>query len=74
VNIQVEGVEFKTARDAVRHAKASMSSRAIRIGGKNLVVDQSEADRLAASGVEFAFLCEHQMPDGSRRIMTVPVN
>jgi len=39
-----------------------------------MVVPQSDCDRLAASGVEFAYLFDHEMPDGSYRIVTVPVN
>ena len=27
---------------------------------------------LAAAGVEFAYLCDHEMPDGTHRIITVP--
>jgi hypothetical protein len=47
---------------------------AVRVEGKNLVVARDEADRLAAAGVEFAYLCDHEMPDGEHRIVTVPVN
>jgi hypothetical protein len=42
--------------------------------GKPMVVAQADCDRLAAAGVEFAYLFNHEMPDGSFRIMTVPVN
>jgi hypothetical protein len=38
------------------------------------VVTAAEADRLAAAGVSFAYLCEHVTPDGQYRVMTVPVN
>ena len=44
------------------------------IAGRCFVVDQSEADRLAAAGVEFAYLCDHELPDGTSRIVTIPVN
>jgi hypothetical protein len=33
-----------------------------------------DADRLEAAFVEFAYLHDHEMPDGSHRIVTVPVN
>jgi hypothetical protein len=39
-----------------------------------MVVDQSDAHRLEAASVEFAYLHDHEMPDGSYRIVTVPVN
>ncbi len=67
----VRGTAYPTARAAVRHRAGG---KAILVGGRNLVVAAEEADRLAAAGVEFAYLCEHAMPDGEFRIMTVPVN
>jgi len=42
--------------------------------GQNLVIDEADAQRLAAAGVEFAYLHDHQMPDGEHRLVTVPVN
>jgi len=32
-----------------------------------LVVARREADRLAEAGIEFAYLCDHEMPDGTWR-------
>lgn len=37
-------------------------------------IQWTEADRLAAAGIEFAYLCDHEMPDGKHYIATVPVN
>jgi hypothetical protein len=68
----IRGVPFATARAAIR--KATGGKRAITVDGKNLVVTEAEAERLAAAGISFAYLCDHRMPDGTRRIMTVPVN
>ncbi len=35
---------------------------------------KEEAERLETAGVEFAYLFDHEMPDGTFRIITVPVN
>ena len=69
----IEAIEFGNASDAVQYAEAG-GRHAIRLDGKHLVVTRREADRLAEAGVAFAYLCDHEMPDGSFRIMTVPVN
>jgi hypothetical protein len=37
-----------------------------------MVVDQNDAHRLKAAGVEFAYLHDHEVPGGSHRIVTVP--
>jgi hypothetical protein len=65
----IQGAEFPSAREAIRHARASWRGKAILLGGKNLVVRPEDADRLAAAGVAFAYLCEHR-----GRVVTVPVN
>jgi hypothetical protein len=74
MTIEFKATEFSTASEAIQWANASGRGRAVLLSGKNYVMEQSEADRLAAAGVEFAYLCDHEMPDGSHRIMTVPVN
>lgn len=66
--------EFPCAGEAIQHVNASGRGVAILLGGTPYVVEQAEADRLAAAGVEFAYLIDHEMPDGTFRIMTVPVN
>jgi hypothetical protein len=37
-------------------------------------MEKSEAERIAAAGVEFAYLFDHEMPDGTHRLISVPVN
>jgi hypothetical protein len=74
MNIDVQGIEFPTEGEAIQHTYAHGRGVAIRIGGKNLVVEQTEADRIVALGASFAYLTLHDMPDGSTRIVTVPVN
>ena len=74
MTIEFQATEFETAHEAIQWTEADWRGVAVRVDGKNLVVDRAEADRLAAAGVEFAFLCDHEMPDGEHRIVTVPVN
>lgn len=72
--VQVHGIEFENASEALQHAEASGRGQAILVGGKHLVVEEAEANRLAEMGVPFAHVCDHQLPDGTFRIVTVPVN
>jgi len=74
MTIEFRAIEFKTAHEAIQWTEAGEAGKVIRLDGKNYVVEQGEADRLAAAGVEFAYLHDHQMPDGAYRIVTVPVN
>ena len=74
MTINFKALNFETADEAVQHACASGEGVAIRLNDEPLVVLQEDADRLNAAGVEFAYLCDHKMPDGSYRIVTVPVN
>jgi hypothetical protein len=67
--IEFEAVEFPSAQEAIQHSFASRQGEAILLGGKHLVVSGGDADRLAAAGVCFAYLC-----DDAGRIVTVPVN
>ena len=73
-NVTISGAEFGSANETIQHTEASGRGEAIRVGGKVLVVEQAEADRLAAAGVEFAYLEVHKAADGTERIMTIPVN
>jgi hypothetical protein len=68
VTIAFEAIEFSTVHEAIQHSEAA-GGEAIRLHGKNLVVSQQGAERLAAAGVSFAWLGDH---DG--QIVTVPVN
>ena len=68
-----EAIEFDSALEAAQYAEAG-GNRAILLGGKPFVVARREADCLAEAGIEFAYLCDHEMPDGTFRLMTVTVN
>ena len=74
MTVSYEAIEFETASEAIQHTYASGEGVAIRLNGEPLVVLQEDADRLDAAGVDFAYLCDHEMPDGSHRIVTVLVN
>jgi hypothetical protein len=65
---ELKFLEFASALEALQHATAN-GGKAIRMGGRNLVASEPDAQFLAALGIEFAYLCEH---DG--RIVTIPVN
>lgn len=59
--------------DAIQWADAA-GGRAILLGGKTVVVATTDAERLEMARVDFAYLCDHEMPDGSHRIVSIPVN
>ena len=69
--IKLRATEHHSAHEALQHLEDSRDERAISVGNKYLTLSQAEADRLAAMGVEFAYLIHHR-PTG--RIMTIPVN
>jgi len=60
--VTFRAVEFETADEAVQHTHADGRGVAIRVAARNLVVDPADADRLAAAGIEFAYLCDHETP------------
>ena len=72
--IEINGCEFPTMDETIQDCDASGWDHALVVGGKNICVMREEADRLARMGVEFAYLQNHEMPDGSHRIITIPVN
>jgi hypothetical protein len=74
MSITYEAIEFETASEAIQHTDASGRGVAISVRGQAMVVDHNDAHRLEPAGVEFAYLHDHEMPDGSNRIVTVPVN
>ena len=74
MTIEFEAIEFKTVREAIQWTEAGECGVAVLLDGKTYVMDRAEADRLAAAGVEFAYLHDYEMPDGEHRIVTVPVN
>jgi hypothetical protein len=67
--IEFEAIEFPSAHEAIRHSFASRQGEAILLNGKNLVISRPDAERLAAAGVSFAYLC-----DDAGRIVTLPVH
>ncbi|MCK6458173.1 MAG: hypothetical protein L6Q92_16795 [Phycisphaerae bacterium] len=73
MTIEYQAIDFETAHEAIQWTEASGKGVAILLDGPK-VVSQDDADRLAAAGVEFAYLHDHEMPDGTHRIVTVPVN
>jgi hypothetical protein len=74
MTINFKALGFESASEAIQHVNASGEGVAITLHGESMVVSEEDAHRLDAAGVEFAYLCDHEMPDGSWRIMTVPVN
>jgi len=68
-----QAIEFDSADEALQHANAA-SGEAILLYGQPLVVSQDDAHRLHAAGVEFAYLVDHDLPDGTSRILSIPVN
>jgi len=74
MNITIHGIEFTDAAEAIGHTVAAGCGVVISVRGRTLVVERGEAERLAAAGVAFAYVTAHEMPDGTSRIMTVPVN
>jgi hypothetical protein len=74
MTIEFQALEFETADEAIQHTSASGEGVAIKLRRESIVIEQEDADRLAAAGVEFAYLCDHEMPDSTNRIVTIPVN
>jgi hypothetical protein len=72
--LDIHATKCESCSDALQHADASGFGEAILLDGKAMVVPQADCDRLQAAGVGFAYLHNHEMPDGSYRIMTVPVD
>lgn len=72
--IEINALECESCSDAIQHADASGEGEAVLLMGKPMVVPQSDCDRLAAAGVEFAYLHDHELKDGRHIIVTVPIN
>ncbi len=68
-----KAIEFETAGDAIQHTEAA-GGEAILFNARPFVVTADEAKRIAAAGVEFAYLVEHETPNGDLQIVTIPVN
>ena len=75
MTIEFTAIEFDNADEAIQHTYADpRDGVAVLLCGKHYVMQKAEAERLAAAGVEFAYLFDHDLPDGRNIIMTVPVN
>ena len=72
--IEFHATEFSTAHEAIQWANASGRGEAVLVHGRRMVVDAKTLDMLHAARAEFAYLGDHEMPDGTHRIVTVPVN
>ena len=72
--INIHAIECESNSDALQWADASGQGEAVLLDGEPMVVPKDDCYRLQAAGVGFAYLCDHEMPDGSYRIVTVPVN
>ena len=67
--ITIRATEHPSAHKAIQHLEVSGDDHAVLVGNKYLTLKQAEAQRIAAAGVEFAYLIDHQ-----GKIMTIPVN
>jgi hypothetical protein len=67
--IAIRGTEHPSAHEAIQHLEVSGDDHAILVDNKYLTLKHSEVERIAAAGIEFAYLVDH---DG--QIMTIPVN
>jgi hypothetical protein len=68
-HITIRATEHPSAHEALQHMEVSGDDHAILVGGKYLTVTKAEAERIAAAGVEFAYLVDHH-----GKIVTIPVN
>jgi hypothetical protein len=69
-----DAFEHRTASDAIQWMYADGRGEAIYVGGRYVTAPKAECDRLAAEGVSFAYLHDHELPDGRHTIVTIPVN
>jgi len=67
--ITIRATEHRSPHEAIQHLAVSGDDHAIAIGDKYLTLKQTEVDRIAATGVEFAYLVDHH-----GKIMTIPIN
>jgi hypothetical protein len=67
--ITIRATEHTSAHEAIQHLDASGDDHAILVAGKCLTAKQAEVEKIAAAGIEFAYLVDHH-----GKIMTIPVN
>ncbi len=68
-DITIRATEHPSAHEAIQHLDISGDDHAILLDGKYLTAKRAEVEKIAAAGVEFAYLVDHQ-----GKIMTIPVN
>ena len=68
-DITLRATEHQNAHEAIQHLDVSGDDHAIFLDGKYLTAKQVEVDRVAAAGIEFAYLV-----DNHGKIMTIPIN
>ena len=68
-NVTIRATDHRNAHEAIQHLDVSGDDHAILVGQKYLTLKQAEVERIAAAGIEFAYLVDR---DGT--IMTIPVN
>lgn len=74
MEITIQAIKCRSMGEALQEADAGGQGKAVLLQGGPMVVPQTDLYRLEEAGVEFAYLHNHEMPDGSYRIVTVPVN
>ncbi len=67
--ITIRATEHPSAHEAIQHLDVSGDDHAILVGNKYLTLQRAEAERIAAAGIEFAYLVDHH-----GKIMTIPAN
>jgi hypothetical protein len=73
--LTINAIEFDHAWEALQHINADPRwDTAIILRGKHYATHKADAEKLEMARVEFAYLHDVEMPDGSWRIMTIPVN
>ena len=72
--ITFKAIEFNGAAEAIQWASASRRGEVVLIGSGHYVIEHNEAEQLAASGVEFSHLFDHEMSDERSVIVSVPIN
>ena len=73
MSITFRAIEFDNAHEAIQHASRA-GGEAVLIHGRHTVVDSRTLDTLKSARVEFAYLHDQELPDGSHRVVTVPVH
>ena len=67
--ITIRATEHASAHEAIQHLACSGDDHAVVVGNKYLTLKQAEVEKLAAAGIELAYLVDHH-----GKIMTIPVN